>query len=338
MSSAVAHQPSPQLFFQMISSYQNTQVLKTAIELEVFTIIGEGAVTAAGIAERAKASEKGVRVLCDALVILGFLTKNGNSYALTQDSAIFLNKKSQAYLGGSIGFLLHEPHMRKFDDLTNIVRKGGATGKDSAVDPEHPMWMEFARAMAPLMHMPAQGIAEVIGAKKGEPIKVLDIAAGHGVFGITIAQQNQNARIVAVDWANVLEVAKENAKKAGVNMRYGTVAGSAFDVEFGKDFDVVLITNFLHHFDVVTNEKFLKKVYAALKPGGKAVTLEFVPNADRVSPPPAAMFSLMMLGTTPAGDAYTFGELDAMCKKAGFKDNKLVAMPGSPESLVVSTK
>jgi ubiquinone/menaquinone biosynthesis C-methylase UbiE len=338
MSSAAASQLSPQLFFQIVNSYQNTQVLKTAIELEIFTIVGEGKATAAAIAGRAKASERGVRILCDALTILGFLTKNGNDYALTQDSAMFLNKKSPAYLGGSIGFLLHEPHVRKYDDLTNIVRKGGATGKDSAVDPEHPMWMEFARAMAPLMHMPAQAIAEVIGAKKGETMKVLDIAAGHGVFGITIAQQNQKARIVAVDWANVLEVAKENAKKAGVNMRYGFVAGSAFDVEFGKDFDVVLITNFLHHFDVATCEKFLKKVYAALKPGGKAVTLEFVPNADRVSPPPAAMFSLMMLGSTPAGDAYTFEQLDSMCKKAGFKDNKLVAMPGSPESLVVSTK
>jgi 2-polyprenyl-3-methyl-5-hydroxy-6-metoxy-1,4-benzoquinol methylase len=338
MSSAPASQPSPQLFFQTVNSYQNTQVLKTAIELDVFTIIGEGAATPAAIAAKAKASERGIRILCDALTILGFFTKKGSEYALTQDSSIFLSKKSPAYLGGSIGFLLHEPHVRRYDDLTNIVRKGGATGNDSAVDPEHPMWMEFARAMAPLMHMPAQAIAEVIGAKNGEPIKVLDIAAGHGVFGITIAQQNQKASIVAVDWANVLEVAKDNAKKAGVNVRYGTVAGSAFDVDFGKDFDVVLITNFLHHFDVTTCEKFLKKVYAALKPGGKAVTLEFVPNADRVTPPAAAMFSLMMLGSTPAGDAYTFEELESMCKTAGFKDNKLVAMPGSPESLVISVK
>lgn len=338
MSSASPSQPSPQLFFQTVNSYQNTLVLKSAIELEVFTIIGEGRSTASAIATQAKASERGIRILCDALVVLGFLTKTGNDYALTQDSGIFLNKKSPAYMGGSIGFLLHEPHIRKFDDLTNIVRKGGATAEETAVDPENPMWVEFAHAMAPLMHMPAQAIADVVEAKKGKPMKVLDVAAGHGIFGITLAQQNPQAHIVALDWANVLEVAKENSSKAGVGSRYSFIAGSAFDVDYGEDFDVVLITNFLHHFDVATCEKFMKKVHAALKPGGKAVTLEFVPNADRVSPPPAAMFSLMMLGTTPAGDAYTFAELESMFRNAGFKENRLVTMPGSPESLVVSTK
>ena len=131
MSSATAAQPSPQLFFQIVNSYQNTQVLKTAIELDIFTIIGEGNTSQASIAHQAKASERGVRILCDALTILGFLTKTGKEYKLTQDSAVFLNKKSPAYLGGSIGFLLFEPHVRRFDDLTNIVRKGGATGNDS---------------------------------------------------------------------------------------------------------------------------------------------------------------------------------------------------------------
>ncbi len=338
MSFASTSQPSPQLFFAVAGAYQQTAVLKAAIELDIFTIIADGNSTAPAIAKRCNAAERGVRILCDALTIIGFLSKDGQHYRLTQDSEIFLNKKSPAYLGGAIGFLLHEPHVNQFKDLTNIVRKGGATAETTSVDPENPMWVEFAHAMAPMMHMPAQAIAETIDAKAGKPMKVLDIAAGHGVFGITIARQNPNAQIVAVDWKNVLPVAQENAKKAGVSERYSVIAGSAFDVDYGNDFDVVLITNFLHHFDVSTCEKFLRKVHAALKPGGKAVTLEFVPNADRITPPPAAMFSLMMLGSTPSGDAYTFAELDSMCKKAGFKENKLVLMPGSPESLVVSTK
>ncbi len=108
------------------------------------------------------------------------------------------------------------------------------------------------------------------------PLKVLDIAAGHGMFGITIAQRNPEAEIVALDWAAVLEVANENAVKAGVDARYSTIAGSAFNVDYGDGYDLVLITNFLHHFDPPTNETFLRRVHAALKPGGKAITLEFV--------------------------------------------------------------
>ena len=117
------------------------------------------------------------------------------------------------------------------------------------------------------------------------------------------------AEIVAVDWAGVLTVATANAKRAGVQDRYRTKPGDAFTVDYGDGYDIVLLTNFLHHFDLPTCTGLLRKVAAALKPGGRAVILEFVPNPDRVSPPMAAGFSLMMLATTPAGDAYTLAEI-----------------------------
>jgi ubiquinone/menaquinone biosynthesis C-methylase UbiE len=205
------------------------------------------------------------------------------------------------------------------------------------VAPEHPVWVEFARAMVPMMAMPAGIIADLLQADSGAACKVLDIAAGHGMFGITLARRNPNARIVALDWPAVLEVAKENAHRAGVADRYETIAGSAFDADFGGGYDLVLLTNFLHHFDPPTCESLLRKVHAALKPDGKAVTLEFVPNEDRVSPPFAASFSMMMLGTTPAGDAYTLPELDGMFRNAGFSGSQAHSMPG-PQTLIVSRK
>src|SRR5919202_1193284 len=159
--------------------------------------------------------------------------------------------------------------------------------------PELPMWEDFARSMVAMMRPPAEAIAQIVG-NEGAP-KVLDIAAGHGIFGITVAQANARAEIYAVDWKNVLAIAEENARAAGVADRYHLIPGSAFDVDFGADYDVVLLTNFLHHFDPPTNERLLRKVHAALTPGGRAITLEFVPNDDRVSPPVAAMFSLVML-------------------------------------------
>jgi 2-polyprenyl-3-methyl-5-hydroxy-6-metoxy-1,4-benzoquinol methylase len=136
----------------------------------------------------------------------------------------------------------------------------------------------------------------------------------------------------------VLEVAQEHAAKAGVSTRYQTLPGSAFETPFGTGYHVALLTNFLHHFDIPTCETLLRKVYAALEPGGRAVTLEFVPNEDRVSPPATAAFSFMMLGTTEAGDAYTFSEYERMFRNAGFSRSELHPIPGMPSQVIVSYK
>jgi len=332
-----APQPSPVLFFETINAYQRTAAIRAAIELGVFTAIGKGHSTVAAIAAQCKAAERGTRILCDFLTVAGFLTKSGSSYALTPDSAVFLDKSSPAYLGDSMRFLL-SPHLTDaFKDLAATVRKGGTIlPQDGSLAPSHPMWVGFARAMAPMMAMPSAMIATLLRAGEGKPWKVLDIAAGHGLFGIALAGENSNAQVVALDWPNVLEVAVENAQKSGVGGRYRTLPGSAFDVDYGTGYDLVLLTNFLHHFDVATCEKLLRKVHAALGPGGRAVTLEFVPNEDRVTPAVPAAFSMMMLGTTPAGDAYTFAEYQRMFASAGFSRSELHPLPPTFHSVILS--
>ncbi len=200
------------------------------------------------------------------------------------------------------------------------------------------MWVKFARAMAPMMAMPSQLVAKMADPDADKKLKVLDIAAGHGLYGLAFAKQNPQAEITAVDWPNVLEVAKENAAAAGVADRYQTKPGSAFDVDYGTGYDIVLLTNFLHHFDVETCETLLRKVHAALADGGRAVTLEFVPNDDRVTPPQAAAFSMMMLGVTPSGDAYTFAELDRMFRNAGFARSELHELPPTIQRVIISQK
>src|SRR2546422_11482709 len=104
-------------------------------------------------------------------------------------------------------------------------------------------------SLAPLTTVSAGFIADLAGAKEGKACKVLDIAAGQGMFGITIAKQNPNAQITAVDWAPVLQVAKENAAAAGVTDRVSMRPGSAFEADLGEGYDIVLLTNILHHFD-----------------------------------------------------------------------------------------
>ena len=339
MSSPATQQPSPQLFFQTANSYQRTEALKAAVELEVFSAIGEGHGGAPEIAQRCNTSERGMRILCDFLCVMGFLNKDGQRYSLTLDSAAFLDRNSPAYLGGALEFLLSPELTGGFKNIAEAVRKGGTTMPDEGtVTPENPVWVKFARAMAPMMAMPAQLIAKLVDEKADRKLKVLDIAAGHGLYGIAFARNNPRTEVTAVDWPKVLEVAKENAVAAGVSDRHGTIPGSAFDVDYGAGYDVVLLTNFLHHFDPATNEKLLRKVRAALADGGRAVTLEFVPNEDRISPPEAAGFSVMMLGSTPSGDAYTFAELERMASNAGFARSEIHPLPPTIQSVVISYK
>jgi len=339
MSSAPGQQPSPQLFFQTVNAYQRSEALKAAIELEVFTAIGEGNTAASQLATRCNASERGMRILCDFLCIMGFLSKEGTNYSLTQDSAVFLDQRSPAYLGGATEFMLTEKLTDNFRNFAEVVRKGGSLDEDGGtVSPDNPIWVKFARAMAPLMAMPAQLMAKLVDPAANGKLRILDIAAGHGLFGIGFATNNQQAEIVALDWPKVVEVAKENASKAGVADRYSTIEGSAFDVDYGTGYDLILLTNFLHHFDPATCETLLRKVHAALTEGGRAVTLEFVPDENRISPPDAAAFSVMMLGSTPSGDAYTFSDLERMFANAGFASSEFHELPPTIQRVVISQK
>jgi len=326
---------TPAPIFEMLQAHQRTAGLNAAIELDLFRAVGEGAADAATLASRCSASERGTRILCDFLTLCGVLAKDGAHYGHTPLSATFLDPRSPACIASISKFLGAAPMLETYGHLAEIVRTGRTVlPGDGSVEPENPIWVEFARSMAPMMAPVAGPMAAIVLDGLSGPIKVLDVAAGHGLFGIAVAKQNPEARITGLDWTAVLSVAQENAAKAGVADRYDLLPGSAFDVDFGGPYDAVLLTNFLHHFDPPTCVSLLKKVHAALKPAGRVTALEFVPNEDRVSPPMAASFSMVMLTSTPSGDAYTLSQLTAMYEEAGFKGITAHPTP-SPETVVI---
>jgi ubiquinone/menaquinone biosynthesis C-methylase UbiE len=330
--------PSPQLFFDTINAFQKVGALKAAIDLDLFTAIGGTPATAAEIAACCQCPERGIRILSDSLTILGFLTKDGARYALTPDSAVFLDRNSPAYLGGAVDFFLAPGIADGFQNLATTVRSGRVhTSEHGTTAPDHPVWIKFARAMGPMMVPAAQGAAALVPLDPTRDTRVLDISASHGAYGIAFAQKNPRAHLVALDWEAVLAVAQENAAGAGLANRFSKIVGNAFTVDLGHDYDVVLVPNFLHHFSIADCTGFLRRVHAALRPGGRVVIVEFVPNDDRISPPPAASFSLVMLGTTPEGDAYTFAEYRQMLSDAGFRDATLHPLPPTAESVVIAT-
>jgi 2-polyprenyl-3-methyl-5-hydroxy-6-metoxy-1,4-benzoquinol methylase len=327
---------NPGIVFDMVQAHQRSAALNAAIQLDVFRAVGEGPGDVASISRHCAASERGIRILCDFLVVNGVLAKKSGRYVHTPSSAAFLDPASPACMA-SVAQFLSAPELIQADaHLADIVRAGRTNlPGQGTVEPENPVWVMFAEKMAPMMGPMAAPLGLVVLEGSNEPMRVLDIAAGHGLFGIEIAKQNPHARVTGLDWAPVLRVALDNARKAGVHDRYDMLPGSAFDVDFGGPYDAVLLTNFLHHFDNATCVNLLKKVRAALKPGGRAATLEFVPNEDRVSPPMPAAFAMTMLTTTAEGDAYTLSELTAMHKDAGFSATKAHPIPMSPHTIVM---
>ena len=335
-------QPSPELFLNAVMAYRDSAAVKGAVELEVFTALAQGSNTAEALAGHCQADTRGMRILCDYLCVMGLLEKSGSTYELTADSAVFLDRNSPAYMGDIVNFLLDPFFIRDIGDVARAVRKGGVVTSAAGSDvPGHPMWVTFAKSMTGLNRMPAGLLADLVcadlaGTDAGEQVKVLDIAAGSGIFGITLAQKHPHAEIIAVDWPNVLEVAQENAENAGISQRYMTIPGSAFEVDTGTGYRVILLCNFLHHFDAATCSEFLARMKDALATEGKVYTLEFVPNEDRISPPFVAGFDLHMLRQTPAGDTYTAAEYGEIFAAAGLEVDTVTPLTGTAYTVVIA--
>lgn len=329
---------SPELFFETVNGYYRTAAVRAAVELDLFSITAEAPITAESLACACRASQRGVRMLCDYLVHLGFLCKSADRYFMTPDVTAFLDKKSPGYLGGSLEFFLAPDVTAAFANLTDVVRAGELTkSRNGVLDPDDPLWVTFARAMQPMMILPSFLLADLVD-RSDRPQKVLDVGAGHGLFGIAFARRNPRAQVIALDWANVLAVARENAKAAEVIDQCEFLPGDAFDVDFGHDYDVILFANFLHHFDKPTCEKILAKARRSLAVNGRVIAFDFIADEGKTSPALAATFLMTMLATTPAGDVYTQTELQQMFANAGFSHSECRDLKPALQKVVISRK
>jgi len=323
------------LVFQTLQAHQHTSALRAGIELKLFSAIAAGARTPEALAPVCNASPKGLRILADFLTTTGFLTKDAAGYALTPDSQLFLVESSPAYMGGMVNFLFHPFMEEGLRSVTGAVVKGGTTlPAEGSVSDDNPVWVDFAKGMAPIMYPAAGAIAELTAGSG--PLKVLDIAAGHGLFGVTIAQKNPAAHIHALDWKNVLAVAHQNAARAGVADRWHAIEGSAFTAYPGSDFDLVLVTNFIHHFDVPTNVALFQRLRASMKPGATLAVLEMAVNDDRISPSGPALFAMTMLTSTAHGDAYSRAEIASMCTAAGLHSPTHHTVPNTDQTITLA--
>lgn len=328
--------PNPGRILGMMTAFEQTAALVAALRVGLFTAVAQGADTVGPLSARIHCPERAVRMLADVLCVHGLLVKTDGVYALAPDAALYLDAGSPAYLGDAARFLASPQKLALCLDEPEVWMRRGGPADQAHTAPNAEAWVDFARGMAPLMAPTAARVAEALKPEGARVRRVLDIAAGHGLFGVEAAKAMPDAHVTALDWAAVLQVAQQTATAAGVGDRYALLPGDGFTTPLGQDYDLILIPNFLHHFDRPTCVGFLKRAAEALAPGGKVAIVEFMPDEDRISPPGPALFVFSMLTATPAGDAYTEAELRGMCAAAGLDAIAVQGLAPTTQTLILA--
>ncbi len=324
----------PDLMFAYIKS----GLFKTAVDLELFTHIAHGQRTIAALAAATGADARALAIALDALASIGVVRKDAGGYALDPVAELLLVKDSPAYMAAFTRVTLSPELWRGIGQLTEIVRSGRPPS--SMVDnPGDTFWETFSDASERFSELSAQGVAEHLGLDPGAPAEILDVAAGSGVYGFTALARLPRAHVTSLDWDNVLQRARRIAAKRGVAGRVSWLAGSAFDAPLpAAHYDVVLCSHFFHHFNGTQNLALARRFFTALKPGGRLLVHDFVPDDARAAHEGALMFAVIMLTTTEHGNAYTMADYRPWLEGAGFRDLSLHPQPMGGSSVIVARR
>jgi len=322
---------------QLSWGYAPPLIIEAAVKHRLFDLLEVSPKTAAQLAKEAGIALRGVTAIGNALVGLRLLTRNRERYALTPESAVFLVSSKPAYHGAFFHHISTQliPNWLALD---KIVRTGKPATSVNSKKHGAKFFADFVESIFPLSYGAAKTLGEHLGIPKAKkPVRVLDLAAGSGVWGIALAEQSPQVQISAVDWPPVLAVTERIARRHGVAQRLTKIPGDLSEVSFGKNHDVATLGHILHSEGRDRSRKLLKKTFAALAPGGTIAIMEFLVNHDRNDPLVGLLFAVNMLVNTEHGDTFSFEEISGWLREAGFAKPRLLPVPAvSP--LVLATK
>lgn len=312
-------------------------LLEAAVKHRLFDLLDGAPKTAPQLAKAAGISLRGVKALANALVGLQFLARNGDLYALTPESAAFLVRGKPAYHGAFFEHISTQL-LPNWLNLDEIVRSGKPADTVNSESAGTAFFAKFVEAIFPLSYAAAKVLGEHLGVPKAaQPVSVLDLAAGSGVWGIALAEQSPFVRVSSVDWPKVLVVTKKVAQRHGVAGRLAGIPGDLLKVRFGKDHQVATLGHILHSEGAVRSRKLLKRTFDALASGGTIAIMEFLVNQERTGPLTGLIFSVNMLVNTAQGETFSFEEISDWLLAAGFTQPRLLPVPAvSP--LILATK
>jgi ubiquinone/menaquinone biosynthesis C-methylase UbiE len=273
----------------------------------------------------------------EALAGLGYLSKKGDRYGLEPIADAFLVKGKPSYMGDLVVTL---GSLRvSWDTLTDSVR----TGKPIAtVDAEQAAREFFPKLVAGLFagnYNSARVVVKSLSGKSKKSIKnVMDVAAGSGAWSIPFAEAVPEARVTVVDFPEVTAITRQFAEKFLVSSQYDYVEANLREADFGRDkFDLIILGHIIHSEGEEWGKKLVKKSFDALRPGGKLLIAEMVPEDDRSHPWIPLIFGLNMLMLTSEGGVFTMREYRQWLKETGFTKVKVIEAPG-PSPLILATK
>ena len=344
MSEAVAPadaQPSahvtPERIMQFAWGYAPPLALEAAIRHRVFDVLDEGAKTVEEVAAATGASERGLAAIMNLLVGLDFLAKVDSHYTLTPESEAFLVSTKPGYQGGLIRHT-SEHLLPNWLQLNQVVATGQPAAAVNQQEDGGSFFEKFVCDIFPLSYPAACALAGhlQLGAQEGNP-SVLDLGAGSGVWSIAQAQNAKNVRVKVVDRPQVLDVTRDMVASFGVAEQYTFTAGDLLEADFGTGHTLCTIGHILHSEGEERSRKLLRRVFAALKPGGTVAIQEFLVNPERTGPVGSLIFAVNMLVNTDAGNTYCFEEIAGWLAEVGFVNARELPSSG-PSPLILATK
>ena len=338
MKTAKKNQITPERLMQFGFAYAPPLIIAAAVSNQVFDSLESGSKTVDQISKETGASARGLRMLMNALVGLELLKKDRHQkYSLTPESAAFLVSNKPGALAGF--FRLNVTQLvSKWLQLGDVVRTGRPAQAVNQEGEGTEFFSGLVENIIPMSYATAQTLADHLKlAKAKNEVRVLDLAAGSGIWGIVLAQASARVRVTAVDWAGMIPTTKRITQKFSVGARFKFIEGDLLEADFGSGYDIATLGHILHSEGEERSRQLLKKTFRALKSGGTIAIAEWLVNDERTQPLPPLMFAVQMLVNTEKGDTFSFNEIKSWLEEAGFKKVRKLEAPG-PSPLILATK
>jgi SAM-dependent methyltransferase len=329
---------TPERLMQFGSAYAPPFIIGAAASNKVFDTLANGPMNVEEVSRRTGASVRGLRVIMNALAGLELLDKDrqGN-YSLTPESEAFLLSDKPGTLAGFFPMNMKRliPLWLKLDET---VRTGQPVESRNQEHPGTEFFSELVENIIPMSCPSAQALsAHLQLAEAKQPVRVLDVAAGSGIWGIVLAGKSPHVRVTAVDWEGMIPTTKRITQKFGVANQFKFIQGDIGKVGFGDGYDIATLGHILHSEGEERSRRLLKKTFDAIKSGGTIAIAEWLVNDERTEPLPSLIFAVTMLVNTEKGDTFSFNEIKSWLEQAGFKKVRKLEAPG-PSPLVLATK